>query len=69
MEELKRKEPDKKELRRIFEQLEFRTLIERVLNEEKKAAPSPAPQPDLFGFFTDEKTGEAKNSDNDILKP
>ena len=62
MEELKRKEPDKKELRRIFEQLEFRTLIERVLNEEKKAAPSPAPQPDLFGFFTDEKTGEAKNS-------
>ena len=62
MEELKRKEPDKKELRRIFEQLEFRTLIERVLNEEKKSASSPAPQPDLFGFFTDEKTGEAKNS-------
>ena len=62
MEELERKEPDKKELRRIFEQLEFRTLIERVLNEEKKAAPSLAPQPDLFGFFTDEKTGEAKNS-------
>ena len=63
MEDLKREEPDEKELRYIFEQLEFRTLIERVLNGEKKTAPSqPAPQPDLFGFFTDEKTGEMKNS-------
>ena len=63
MEELKREEPDKEELRKIFEELEFRTLIDRVLNTEKKVSPSsPTSQPDLFGFFTDEETGVAKNS-------
>lgn len=62
METLKRREPDEKELRRIFEQLEFRTLIERVLNGEKKSAPATPAQPDLFGFFTDNGTEETKNS-------
>ena len=62
METLKRREPDEKELRRIFEQLEFRTLIERVLNGEKKPAPATPAQPDLFGFFTDNGTEETKNS-------
>ena len=63
MEELKREEPDKEELRKIFEELEFRTLIDRVLNTEKKVSPSsPTSQPDLFGFFTDEETSVAKNS-------
>lgn len=63
MEELKREDPDKEELRKIFEELEFRTLIDRVLNTEKKVSPSsPTSQPDLFGFFTDEETGVAKNS-------
>ena len=62
METLKRREPDEKELRRIFEQLEFRTLIERVLNGEKKPAQATPAQPDLFGFFTDNGTEETKNS-------
>lgn len=62
METLKRREPDEKELRRIFEQLEFRTLIERVLNGEKKPALATPAQPDLFGFFTDNGTEETKNS-------
>lgn len=62
METMKRREPDEKELRRIFEQLEFRTLIERVLNGEKKSAPATPAQPDLFGFFTDNGTEETKNS-------
>ena len=63
METLKREEPDTEELRRIFEELEFRTLIDRVLKPERKPTPaSPTPQPDLFGFFTDENTSEAKNS-------
>lgn len=62
METLKRREPDEKELRRIFEQLEFRTLIERVLNGEKKSTPATPAQPDLFGFFTDNGTEETKNS-------
>ena len=36
MEELKRESPDEEALRKIFEELEFRTLIERVLGKEKK---------------------------------
>ena len=36
MEELKRETPDEEALRKIFEEMEFRTLIERVLGKEKK---------------------------------
>ncbi len=63
MNALKRKEPDEKELRRIFEQLEFRSLIDRVLNVKKKDSPSsPTLQPDLFGFFMDKETEVSENS-------
>ena len=36
MEELKRETPDEEALRKIFEEMEFRTLIERVLGKDKK---------------------------------
>ncbi len=63
MEQLKREEPDKEELKRIFEELEFRTLLDRVLGTDKKtAAPPPAPQGDLFGFFAPESTEASKNA-------
>lgn len=62
MEVLKREEPDEEELRRLFEMLEFRSLIDRVIKTEKKAPSSPAAQPDLFGFFAEEDTADAKNS-------
>lgn len=63
MEQLKREEPDKEELKRIFEELEFRTLLDRVLGTDKKtAAPPPAPQGDLFGFFAPESTEAPKNA-------
>lgn len=62
MEALKREEPDEEELRRLFEMLEFRSLIDRVIKTEKKAPSSPAVQPDLFGFFAEEDTADAKNS-------
>lgn len=42
--------------------LEFRTLIDRVIKTEKKAPSSPTAQPDLFGLFAQEDTGDAKNS-------
>ena len=38
--ELKRETPDEDALRKIFEEMEFRTLIERVLGKEKKLQPS-----------------------------
>lgn len=63
MDGLKREEPDKDELKRIFEDLEFRSLLERVLGTDKKmAASSPSVQGDLFGFFTSESTEASENS-------
>lgn len=63
MEALKREAPDEEALRKIFEEMEFRTLMERVLKIEKKTSPSSASlQGDLFGFFAAEDTDAAKNS-------
>lgn len=63
MEALKREQPDEEELRKIFEELEFRTLLDRILKTEKKTAVPSAPvQSDLFGFFAGENTDEPKNS-------
>lgn len=63
MDALKRETPNEEALRKIFEEMEFRTLMERVFKNEKKTTPTPAaPQGDLFGFFADENTDEIKNS-------
>ena len=63
MDALKRETPNEEALRKIFEEMEFRTLMERVFKNEKKTTPTPAaPQTDLFGFFADENTDEIKNS-------
>lgn len=53
MHSLVHEEPDEEELRKIFEELEFRTLIDRVLkkgNAASASSPSPASvsAPDLF---------------------
>lgn len=42
MDELKREEPNEEELRKIFEEMEFRTLIDRIFNREKKTASASA---------------------------
>lgn len=69
MEALKREEPNEEELRRIFEELEFRTLLDRVLKTEKKASVNPtSSQPDLFGFFSEESTDDGKNSNLTALE-
>ncbi|WP_455666258.1 DNA polymerase I [Phocaeicola sp.] len=44
MEELKREEPNEEELRKIFEEMEFRTLIDRVFSRDRKTSGSPAPK-------------------------
>lgn len=63
METLVRKEPDEKELRRLFEELEFRTLIDRVLRKDTPPLPSsPTGQPDLFaGTLFAAAPAEAEN--------
>ncbi|ANQ48871.1 DNA polymerase I [Flammeovirga sp. MY04] len=50
-EELKVKEPNKEELVKIFNDLEFKTLLKRVFPGEapKKVAPKPGEQTSLFG--------------------
>ena len=72
MESLKRKSINEEELRKIFEELEFRTLIDRILKSEKKTAVSTSPtsssQGDLFGFFASESTDDSKNSILQILE-
>ena len=67
MDSLKRETPDEEKLRSIFEELEFRTLLERVFKSDKKPSAKPTPeknsfQGDLFGFFADDNTEEQKNS-------
>ena len=54
MEDLQREAPDEEALRKIFEEMEFRSLMERVFNREKKIITTentikkPVGQPDLF---------------------
>ena len=74
LEELKRETPDEEALRKIFEELEFRTLIERVLGKEKKVTipETPAPargdgQLSLFGEPTGVQTGKITNSQGNLF--
>lgn len=63
MNALKRESPDEEELRKIFQELEFRTLLERIFKEKPKETPAATPgQGDLFGFFTPETTSEPEKT-------
>lgn len=65
MDDLKLEKANEEKLQELFEDLEFRSLLNRVLNKpvpEVKKAPI---QPDLFGFFEGENPSEENNS---ILK-
>lgn len=53
MDSLKREEPDREKLRALFEDLEFKALIDRVFKNAPAATPSSKPQPaqgSLFDF-------------------
>ena len=74
MDALKREAPDESKLRQIFEELEFRTLIDRILKKEEGPAPLPlfadkteAVQGDLFAFFPGNRTNDAENSKLETL--
>ena len=45
MEELKKETPDEEALRKIFDEMEFRTLTERIFGREKKTTPVESPAP------------------------
>lgn len=84
MESLVREKPNEEALRNIFEELEFRNLIDRVLdNENNKIAPlqkkSNSPtlfpemnmpiQGDLFAEITEEETNDGKKTILEALNP
>ena len=65
MQSLVREEPNETELRKIFEELEFRSLIERVLKKPTTppASSTPSTEPDLFAgtLFAQPQPTAAKN--------
>ena len=62
MEELKVKEPNEPELRKIFDELEFKSFADRILNKTKNIQKKAEQQPDLFAVFTPESTENSENS-------
>lgn len=68
LEELEVKEPDEKRIIEIFNELEFKTFIERFLNKSKQQQKKASNQLDLFAEFTADGTGEIKNGPSQSLK-
>ena len=68
MDELKVMEPDEMALRKIFTELEFRTLADKFLNKPQKAPAKVESQPDLFGFFAPTSTESEENPQYFSLK-
>ena len=58
MDALKVTAPNEDALRKIFAELEFRTLIDKFLNKSQKTSKNTESQPDLFGFFVEEGEGK-----------
>ncbi len=62
LEELKRKEPDKEALGKIFEEMEFKALADRILKKEEKAVKVEAAKNDFPDLFADVYQEEEKYS-------
>lgn len=62
MDELKREEPNEEELRKIFEEMEFRTLIDRVFNRNKQSGSFGTASPGAIGNNTQGRNGAQGNS-------
>ena len=77
MNSLVREQADEEALRKIFEELEFRTLMERIFKKESSPSPSPAGplfsqenspiQGNLFEEFTPDTPTEEKKSNLESL--
>lgn len=62
LDELKKESPIEDELRKIFEELEFKTLINKFFNKPKEKQKNNDFQLDLFAEFTSSGEGDAKKS-------
>ena len=65
MNELIKEKSDEEKLRKIFEELEFRTLLDKIFNSEKKKSPIQA---SLFPEFEDNGQEENKYSNLESLE-
>ena len=71
LEEMRVKDPDEASLRKIFAELEFKTLADKFLPKAQKVAKKPKNaeiELDLFGEFTAESTDDEKKSSFESLK-
>lgn len=66
--ELKSEQPDEQELRKIFEELEFKTLINKFFKKPQENKKNTDFQLDLFAEFATEGTGDSKKSQDFSLK-
>ena len=68
LDDLKIQEPNEEELRKIFEELEFKTLIDRVLKKTQKTQKKADSQLDLFAEFATKDKESSENSNYTSLK-
>ena len=68
LDEMKVQQPDEEKLRAIFEELEFKTLINKFLNKNKEKSKVVENQLDLFAEFAPDNPSEAKNESFESLK-
>ena len=68
LEELKVEEPDEGQLRKIFGELEFKSLAEKFLKKKKKNVKKGVVQLDLFGDFSTIGTEDEKKSSFESLE-
>lgn len=62
LEKMKMTSPDEERLEKIFQELEFRALTEKIIKKVKNTPKNDDLQLDLFGEFAAESQGEPKNS-------
>ena len=68
LDELKLEQPDEGKLRAIFEELEFKTLINKFLNKSEAKQKSEEKQLDLFAINTPQSQEEPKDANFESLK-
>ncbi len=68
LDELKIEEPDETKLRAIFEELEFKTLINKFLNKDEVKPKTDNNQLDLFAENATNESDEPKNAKSESIK-
>ena len=68
LEELKHSEPNEEELAKLFEELEFKSLANKILKKPEKIVKPVNGQLDLFAEFAPASTGNAEFSSFETLK-